>query len=126
MPERIITREDVAQKLRDWASGTLSSEEMHTWAESLFMHDDVEYEDWERDEDSVTNEVLGALDMLNMNLVLPEDAPIYLEFLSTPAEAFHSGHEKMEARLSAIDFDRRKIQLRDVPLYAPFLRSTKA
>lgn len=100
----------------------MTSIEVLSWADSRYPSDDVDYEDWEGD-DSVTNEVLGALDMLDMNLALPEDAPIYLQFLSTPAGKFASGHAEFRRRLDAIDHNYRREQLRDTMPYAPFLRS---
>jgi hypothetical protein len=68
------------QKLRDWAGGHTSTEEIQSWACDAYMHDEVDFADWEKEDDSVTKEVVAALDMLDMNLVLPEDEPIYLEF----------------------------------------------
>ena len=122
MPIQIIKREDVGRVLTDWSSGRKTTDEVMRWADSLYPSDDVDYEDWEGD-DSVTNEVLAALDMLDMNLVLPEDAPIYLRFLSTPAGEFTSGYAEFRRRLDAIDYDCRRKELRDTMPYAPFLRS---
>ena|ERR1041384_2329586 len=122
MPSRIITREDVARKLTDWAAGRVSSEEIFAWADKLYPFDDVEYTDWENDENSITNEVLAALEMVDMNLVLPEDVPMYLEFLSTPAGQFQTGYARLQQRLAKIDFERRRKQLRDVQPYARILQ----
>ena len=80
---RTVTREEVAQKLSEWASGRTSSAEVHGWASALFLSEDVDFADWEGDEDSVTKEVLGALDLLDMNLVTPQDVPALLAFLGT-------------------------------------------
>jgi hypothetical protein len=122
MPAQILKRADVARVLTEWSAGRMTSIEVLSWADSRYPSDDVDYEDWEGD-DSVTNEVLGALDMLDMNLALPEDAPIYLQFLSTPAGEFASGYAEFRRRLDAIDYDCRRAQLRDTMPYAPFLRS---
>ena len=94
-----------------------------SWADALYPSDDVDYEDWEGD-DSVTNEILAALDMLDMNLALPEDAPIYLECLSTPVGQFASGHATFQRRLDHIDYDSRRASLRHVFPYSPFLQSS--
>lgn len=125
-PSRIVTREDVSRILREWVEGGLSSVDIHSWAESLFMHDGVGYEDWEHDDKSVTNEVLGALDMLDMNLILPEDVPIYLEFLDTPEGQFDAGYALMEKRLEAVDFVARSVLLRDVRPYSLVLQSQRS
>ncbi len=123
MPTRILKRDEVAQRLEDWQAGRISSEELLRWASALYVSsDDVDYEDWEGD-DSVTNEVLAALDMLAMNLALPEDAPIYLDFLSTPAGQFQAGYARYKRALDQIDLTSRRTNLRNVPLYAPFLQN---
>ncbi len=121
MSQQIISRGEVAKVLKDWQEGKLSSREIHDWANDLFLNDNVEYEDWESD-NSITNEVLGALDMLGMNLVLPEDTPIYLEFLATPKGHFANGYAAYQKRLEGINYETRKEKLRDDPLYAPFLK----
>lgn len=124
MNQKIISRSEVANALNAWPEGKMCSQAIHDWANELFLNNDVEYEDWEGD-DSITNEVLGALDMLDMNLVLPEDAPIYLQLLATPKGDFVKGYAVYQQRLEGIDYEARKEQLRDNPLYAPFLKGQK-
>jgi hypothetical protein len=117
-----MKREDVATIVRDWGAGRMSSVEVLDWAVAHYLSDDIDYEDWEGD-NSVTNEVLGALDMLDMNLAIPEDAAIYLDFLSTPIGQFEVGYADFQRRLDEIDYDRRRGQLRQVFPYAPFLQT---
>src|SRR5438477_6141447 len=117
MPTRILKRDEVAQVLRDWHAGRTSTEDILRWADALYPSDNVDYEDWEGD-DSVTNEVLAALDMLDMNLALREDAPIYLDFLSTPAGQFQAGYARYKQALDRIDYTSRRTSLRNVALYA--------
>jgi hypothetical protein len=121
MSTRILKRDEVSQKLRDWHSGQISSEDILRWADALYPADDVDYEDWEGD-DSVTNEVVAALDMLDMNLALPEDAPIYLQFLATPLGEFQSGYKRYKQALDRIDYDSRRTSLKNTLPYAPFLQ----
>jgi hypothetical protein len=71
----------------------------------------------------VTNEVLGDLDMLDMNLALPEDAPIYLTFLSTPPGEFRAGYAEYKRALDRIDRAARRTRLQGMPFYAPFLQN---
>ena len=121
-----ITREDVRSKLRDWRDGNISTQEIYEWAGSLYPNIECEYEDLEgKESNSVTNEVLAALDMVNMNLNIPEDAKIFLELLSTPLGEFESGYALLQRRLNSIDYDLRRKTLRDNPLYAPFLSSNQ-
>ena len=124
MSTRILKRDELAQRLRDWQAGRVSTEALLRWAETQYLSDDVDYDDWEGD-DSVANEVLAALDMLHMNLALPEDAPIYLQFLATPSRQFQAGYTKYRQALEAIDYPSRRTSLRDMPFYAPFLQRQK-
>jgi len=71
---------------------------------------------------TVTKEIVATLDMLDMNLVLPEDMPIYLEFLSTTRGEFEIGYRCWQSKLDAIDYESRRTQLKADPLYAPFLK----
>jgi len=121
-----ITREQVRSKLRDWRDGNISTQEIFEWAGSLYANTGCEYEDWEgKESNSVTNEVLAALDMVNINLNIPEDAEIFLEFLSTPLGEFESADALLQRRLNSIDYDLRRRTLRDNPLYAPFVSTNQ-
>jgi hypothetical protein len=119
---KIIKRDDVAKVLKAWQAGEMSTREVYDWANRLYPCN-YDAEDWEGEEEqSVTNEVLAALDMLDMNLTLPEDVSIYLDFLDTPKGDFASGYAAFEQRLRAIDYATRKKRLKDGPLYTPFLK----
>jgi hypothetical protein len=124
MPKRILTREEVAKMLRDWAEGRVTAREVHNWAEELFPgSEDVEYEDWdENDDNSVISAVLGELDMLDMNLRTAEDVPIYLDFLATPPGGYAAGAAEYYRRLDAIDLESRRKLLWDDLLYIRFAR----
>ena len=119
---KIITRDDLRQILEDWQCGKLSAEEVHDWAESLYFPGAIDYDDWENDENSVTNEVLAALDMMDMKLIISSDVQTYLEFLQTPAGQFDKGYEKLDAALKSIDYRKRAKELKDDPLYGPYCR----
>jgi hypothetical protein len=125
MPSRIITREEIARMLSDWANGGVSAQDVFGWAGTLYPSDELECADWENDQNSVSNEVLAALDMLDVNLALPEDVPIYLEFLSTPVGHFEVGHRRFRGRLEAIDYESRARHLRDVLPYSRVLQHGK-
>jgi hypothetical protein len=58
-----------------------------------------------------------------MNLALPEDAPIYLDFLSTPVGQFQIGHTRYKQALDRINYDSRRTSLRNTLPYAPFLQN---
>jgi len=117
-----LFRQELAAKLRDWQEGRLSSASLHKWASDLYPQN-VVYDDWEAhegDEVSVASVVLQALDNLNSGLAIPEDAPIYLEFLETPTSQYERGLAHFESRLRAINYSERRRSLHNDPLYAPF------
>jgi hypothetical protein len=119
----VITRDEIKLLLQQWQSGHLTAEAIHVWAESNYLPGDVSFIDWEGPTDnerSVACEVLAALDRLDMNLMLAEDIPVYLNFLSTPSGSFDDGFARFEASLRSIDYSSRRIRLLDDPLYSPF------
>jgi hypothetical protein len=118
---QLVSRGDIADVLRRWQSGLLTAEQVHSWAEELYSPGHLDFDDREGDdEDSVANEVLSSLDMLNLNLLVVGDVPIYLEFLGTPPGQFAEGYQKFEQALSRIDREERRRRLAHIPFYAPF------
>ena len=116
-----ITQDNIKEMLGKWAQGLLTAEEMHEWAGQYYQNDAYEFVDWEgADENSVTNEVLAHLDMLDMNLVTHEDIPQYLAFLASPAGGFDEGLSILERYLNSVDMDTRKKQLKGIVPYKPF------
>ncbi len=120
--QTIITRSDIIAKLLEWQEGKLTAEDLNNWAVRFYLHDDVDYSDWEGDEEerSVTNEVLAQLDSIDMNLMIPDDVPAYLEFLDTPLGKFEDGYAKLESYLNSIDYKERARLLAGNEFYAPF------
>ncbi|HEV3145796.1 MAG TPA: hypothetical protein VGZ47_18045 [Gemmataceae bacterium] len=119
---RLISRNEIAEVLRKWQLGLLTAEHVHNWAGARYLHDDVDYDDEENDEHSVANEVMAHLDLLDMNLMVAEDIPIYLEFLETPAGQFEQGCKKFNEALDRIEIEARRQQLTHIPLYAPYCK----
>jgi FMN phosphatase YigB (HAD superfamily) len=124
---RLLTRAELAAKVKDWQQARISSADLHAWASELYHPEKVRYEDWDRyegDEESVSATVLQDLDLLNMNLAQPEDALIYLAFLATPRGQFGDGYRRYRDRLKAIDYAARRKKLAADPLYAPFCKGS--
>src|SRR6478672_6210615 len=105
----VVTADIVESKLRQWQAGELSAAEVHDWAEKTYA-----VSSWEPESDAV-NEVLAELDMLDMNLVMPDDIPALVAALR--AKNYES---LLSEYFSRVDFETRKSQLSAVPLYAPF------
>jgi hypothetical protein len=110
----VVTADMVESKLRKWQAGEATAAEIHDWAETTYAVSGSE------PESDAVNEVLAQLDMLNMNLVTPDDIPALLEALRS--EDFDT---VLEEHFAATDFNLRKSQLSKVPLYAPFCRSSE-
>ncbi len=121
--EPLITRADIIAILDQWQNGSLTASQVHTWAEDRYAPGWTEFDDWEGEaEESVANTVLAYLDMRDMNLVLPEDIPIYLQFLATPSGHFHEGARLWWAALSRIDYKDRRKALRAIPPYTRYCK----
>jgi hypothetical protein len=117
-----VTREQIRQKLREWQSGSITAEGIQSWAGSRWMSEHFTYEDWEFDEFSASNEVLAALDMLDMNLTTEADAEAFIEFLDTPLGEYPIGYNRMKKKIRSADFEARRRSLRGIPPYAAFLK----
>lgn len=115
--ENYITRGEIIRMLQSWQAGELATQELWDWASHRFQSGAADYDDWDGD-DSVAREVLGALDSLDMHLMLAEDVPLYLAFLYTPIGAYEEAHGAWRAGLAALDLASRKQLLRNDPIYA--------
>ncbi|MEZ5288276.1 MAG: hypothetical protein R2712_26440 [Vicinamibacterales bacterium] len=114
---KLVSRADIATVLRHWQSRALTVAQVHHWAERLFVPGNVDFDDYEGDqEDSVANEVLATLDQLDVNLVVVDDIPIYLEFLGTPVGQFNEGYRRFQTALSSIDYKKRRAALATDPV----------
>lgn len=69
---QIIEREDLRKIMHKWQAAQLTSKQVHEWANNRYARDT-----WDA-EDEITNEILSRLDMLDMNLLVPEDVPALL------------------------------------------------
>jgi len=118
---KIVTRAEVKEVLIKWQQGDIDAKYVNDWAGNLYPSTEVDYDDWEADDsNSITNEVLAALDMLDMNLLTVEDIPAYVEFLNTPQGDFNKANAKLQRYLRSIDISERKKQLAQIKIYAPF------
>lgn len=117
-----ITRETIKRELEAWQKSEKSTQEIFDWAQDLFgaaMIDEAEYDDWEG-RNSVSKEILGHLDNLDMNLVVVDDVPHCIAFLSTPVGKFEDGWVEWKKRLEVIDYKERQERLRTDLIYKAF------
>jgi hypothetical protein len=106
---RTVTIADVEAKLEEWRSGRVEASTIREWASARHLMDD-----WETESNAV-KEVLGQLELMDMNLLTIEDIPALKRALrSDDFEAVLGEH------FSTIDIAKRKAQLANDPMYAPF------
>lgn len=111
----VITANDIDAVLVQWDAGTLSARDVQSWAEARFAVDACEVDN------EVTNEVLGHLDCLDMNLVVPADIPVLREALhaATVAEAIH----QIEHSYLLLALEDRKRMCEEDAFYARYCES---
>jgi hypothetical protein len=107
-----ITRTEIREVLGQWQRHELSSARLHEWATA--RHAVAAFEC----DDEVTNEVLGVLDMLDVNVTTEADIPYLLKALDSASA------DEASSILASMPFDReeRRRRYRNDPVYAPFLR----
>ena len=116
-----ISRSDIVQLLKAWQRDDVTAAEVQAWAEGIYIPGTFEVDDYEGG-DSVCAEVLQHLDCLDMNLVIQEDIPLLLEFLSTPKGQFSLGFERWDRMTKSIDYRQRMKLLRGIAPYSPFCK----
>ncbi len=116
----MTTRDGIVAVLLEWSSGGRSAQDVYAWVERIYFPGAIEFNDWEDGDVSVANEVMGALDLLPMNLMLPEDIPVYLEFLATPRGQFDEGLQRFDEALRRIDYASRRRSLKADEFYGRF------
>jgi hypothetical protein len=107
-----IFRTDLASILVQWQAGSLTNAQVHAWATDRFAASA-----WDA-EDGAVNEVLGCLDMMDMNLVTEEDVAVLLAALDE--RTAEGAARQIEAHHGKVDFVARSRQLVDDPLYSRF------
>jgi hypothetical protein len=110
----VVTADIVESKLREWQAGEITAAEVHDWAENTYAVSSS------APESDAVSEVLAQLDMLDMNLVTPDDIPVLLAALRSELPETLLGEH-----FAKVDLNLRRSQLSAVPLYAPFCRSSE-
>jgi len=108
---RTVSASDVEAKLREWATGAVQASDVQNWAEERFAVDE-----WEAESGSV-NTVMAHLDMLDLNLVIPDDIPMLIEALRAPDAA-----AVIDAHAASVNYTARMASLRGVQPYARVLK----
>lgn len=115
--DNYVTRGELIRMLQSWQAGELGTQQLWDWASHRFQAGQADYDDWDG-ENSVASEVLTMLDSLDLHLMLAEDVPLHLAFLQSPLGAFNASQLAWQHELASLDYDERRVTLKDDPIYA--------
>lgn len=111
----VITREYIISLLRAWQKNEITTADFYLTVEQLYHIDDAKYLDEEGEEEHLTNsatsEMLGYLEMLDMDFITQEDVNPAIEFLQTKVGNFEEGMRKWEKYRHSINHEERIIRL---------------
>ena len=117
----IISRTDIAARLRAWAEGNSAAADIHIWAVEQERDPTTDYDDWERgDAFSISKEAVAELAMLDMNLLTPEDVPAFMALLQAAPGEFEKAYIAFVGALQAIDREARSRALSGQAPYARY------
>lgn len=112
----IIERDVLRQLINDWAIGSLTVEEVHEQAEEYSEEYDLPELD-EGDPNSIPVEVLSQLEILNHQLITPQDVPAIQRFLDAPIGFEREAWNAWRSYWDQIDYEARKSELKEVEYY---------
>lgn len=113
-----IERNILKQLLLSWQKGELSEREVHEQAEVLWSQNPQWEEYLPNDPRSINFEVAQQLELLPVQLIIPDDIPYFLTFLETPFGQEKEAWEFWTDYWNSIDFEERLIALLDNPYYS--------
>ncbi len=111
-----MLRENILEIIKKWNESSLTEFDVHSFAEDLVEHLEV-CEDKESS-DTIASEVLFQLDIMNHQLITKDDIPAIEEFLKTHRGEEVRGWDSWKNYWETIDFDKRKIELKNNPFYS--------
>lgn len=109
-------RDALQELLLRWEQGLVRPEEVHEEAESLVAECGLPAKS-RSDPASLVVEVLAHLEIMNQQLVVAEDVPFILDFLSTASGKERDAWQAWEAYWNGIDYEQRKQALASNPFY---------
>lgn len=112
-----IERSDLLTLLEQWQTGAIDAREVHEHAEALMEELEEHPRYPEHDPKSIPMEVLLHLDILNHQLITPEDIPVIQAFLHTPLGKESQGWSVWRNYWDNLDLERRRQELVSNPYY---------
>lgn len=111
-------RDELKYLLRSWQSGEIDERVVHERAERIWRHSIPHVEYHEEDPKSIADEVLSNLEILDWQLITPDDIPAMLEFLNTLPGKEREGWQSWHSYWDSVDMEGRRLALLDNPYYA--------
>ena len=108
----LVSRDDLRNVLAQWQHGDLSHSQVYDWSTEHFGLEQMD------GGDSVVNEILAHLDIMDVNLTTPDDVPVFLAMLDADSEA--EATELLRRHGDTLDLDERIAKWRADPFYTPF------
>lgn len=108
----------VRELLERWARGDLDERLVHQEAEARYEELEPVPKFPRDDSRSIPIEILSHLEILNHQLIVPEDIPAILAFLDTSPGEELEAWQTWESYWSNVDYDERIERLRDNPYYS--------
>jgi hypothetical protein len=116
-----MSREYLISLLEAWRNDKITAKELHECVDHLHGEVDIYLDEEgnknEYKEESVCREVLGNLDMMDMDYDWKDDIDAYIEFLKTPIGQFEEGAKKFYDYKKSIDIEERRKKLRNIEPY---------
>lgn len=106
----IIDRDTLRQLVKEWSGGNIDERDVHERAEELYEEYECPNADMSHP-DSIPIEVLSQLEILNLQLITPDDVPAILQFLDTASGLEVEGWRAWCLYWEQINYDKRKMEL---------------
>jgi len=119
-----ISRKNIIEKLNEWSDGTITAVQVHEWATEMSLRSETDFDDLDnKTGKSVAKEALAELEALDINLVIQEDIPLFIDFLEAPKDGFGDAYIKFIEGLQAINIMHRMTLLKNIEPYASHIKS---
>jgi len=119
-----VTRDNIQTIIKFWDLKIITIEEIYDWANSIYLRDGYEVDDWEQitkdNNCSVTNEIVALFDTMDMNLISEIEIKQIQAFANTKMGNFKSGYDKFDRYLKKRNIKDVQMKLKDRELYRKF------
>lgn len=112
-----VTRAEVMALLSRWEVGELDEQAVHEQAEEMWSMLEVDRALPEDDYQSIIIEAIAQLEILNRQLVTPQDVPAFRRFLAAPEGREREAWSEWRSYWEGIDMRQRRRALADRPYY---------